>query len=457
MAEIPRLMIAAPYSGAGKTTITLALLSAFIKYGLSPVAFKCGPDYIDPMFHREVLGVPSYNLDIFFTDENIVRGLLCQHGAGHDIAVVEGVMGYYDGVDGGEWASSYQLAQKTQTPAVMVLPARGASLSLAALAKGFAEFRKPSGIVGVLLNGCSESFYSRFKETLEKETGLLVLGYLPRLTQCAIRNRHLGLVTPEEITGLKQKLVQLGEQAAGSIDIHKLLKLAEAAQPLQGKLPEVRPVATGGPRIAVARDAAFCFYYADNLALFERLGGEVVFFSPLNDRGLPEGTCGLYLGGGYPELYAGLLGENLAMAAAIGSAVGNGMPVLAECGGFLYLQESLEDSEGCMHPMAGILPGKGYKTSRLQRFGYITLTAQKDNLLCSAGESIPAHEFHYWDSTLPGNVFTAEKLDGRRWECITATDTMFAGFPHLYFYGNPVFAAGFVRAAAAYKNRRYAF
>jgi cobyrinic acid a,c-diamide synthase len=445
-------MLAAPNSGAGKTTVTLALLSAFKKRGISPVAFKCGPDYIDPMFHREVLGLPSYNLDLFFTGKGTLRGLFCHHAEGHGIAVIEGVMGYYDGIGMTEKGSSHDLAQAIETPVILIVSARGVSLSLAALIKGFADFRKPSMIAGVILNDCSEKLYQRLKDTLEGETGLRLLGYLPRLKECSVESRHLGLVTAAEIECLKQKIERLGEQAEKSIDLDALMEIAYSACQIDGLLLNITATVRSHPRIAVANDNAFCFYYADNLELLERQGAVLVPFSPLKDKSLPEGICGLYLGGGYPELYTEALSANSEMLETLRCSISNGLPTLAECGGFLYLHESLEDSNGFKHPMVGILPGHGFKTSRLQRFGYTTLTACTDNVLCRKGDSIPAHEFHYWDTTLQDVCCTAEKPDGRSWPCVTASGTLFAGFPHLYFYGNPDFARGFVEAAAKFSS-----
>jgi len=453
MGKISRFMIAAPNSGAGKTTITLALLSALQKRGSTPVAFKCGPDYIDPMFHRAVLGIPSYNLDLFFSDEKIVCGLLREHSNTSSVAVIEGVMGYYDGISGNTKASSYEVAKATETPVILVVSAKGASLSMAAVINGFKAFRKPNLIAGVILNDCSEALYKMLRVSLETETGLKQLGYFPRLKECSIESRHLGLVTAAEIDGLRQKIELLGVQAEKSIDIDALLNIAGAAQILTGKLPAVNPIVKTKPRIAIAQDDAFCFYYADNLALLERLGAELVPFSPLSDNALPESINALYRGGGYPELYAAALSANATMLENLRTAINNGLPTLAECGGFLYLHETLEDDQGIAHSMTGVFQGHGFKTSRLQRFGYISLIAKQDTLLCSSGDSIPAHEFHYWDTTLTGGNCTARKPDGREWTCVTANQTIFAGFPHLYFYGNPSFAARFVQAAAAYKGQ----
>ena len=450
MTAIPRFMIAAPSSGTGKTTVTLALLSALKARGIGPVAFKCGPDYIDPMFHKAVLDIPSTNLDLFFTPPGIVRGLLAEHAGDGGVAVIEGVMGYYDGAGAGTDASSYELASVTETPVILTVSASGASLSTAATIRGFKDFRSDSRIAGVILNNCSKSLFELLRDALAGETGLPVLGYLPRLPDCAVESRHLGLVTAREIGGLREKLDRLGAAAEDCIDLDLLIDIADNAPQVSGSLPSVKPLSAAKPRIAVAEDAAFCFYYADNLSLLERYGAELVPFSPLDDGALPDGVSGLYLGGGYPELYARRLSENTAMLESIRRAVSGGLPTFAECGGFLYLHESLEDDGGVPYPMAGVVPGRGRKTSQLQRFGYVTLTARSDNLLCAAGESVPGHEFHYWDSTSAGGDVTAARPNDKSWPCVVATDTLFAGFPHLYFYGNPAFAENFVRAAAAY-------
>jgi len=452
MSAIPRFMVAAPSSGTGKTTVTLALLAALKKRGLNPVSFKCGPDYIDPMFHRAVLGVPSYNLDLFFTPAELVRGLAARHAEGRGAAVIEGVMGYYDGSGPGIKASSYEIAAVTETPAVLVVSADGAALSMAAVIRGFKDFRPDSRIAGVILNGCSAHFYEQMKDALERETGLPALGYLPRLDDCAVKSRHLGLVTAQEIEDLQQKIDRLGDAAERCVDIRRLLDIAGTAPEIRGALPDVAPVTKRKPKIGVAQDEAFCFYYADNLDLLERFGAELVPFSPLRDAALPEDISGLYLGGGYPELYAGRLSRNQAMLRDIRDAVAGGLPTFAECGGYLYLLESLEDDAGAAHPMAAAITGRGCKTDSLQRFGYVTVTAKTDTVLCAAGASIPGHEFHYWDSTVTGGQCTATRPNGSSWPCVVATKTLFAGFPHLYFYGNPSFAENFVKAAAKYKE-----
>lgn len=456
---LPRLLLCAPSSGSGKTTVTCALLQALIRRGLRPVACKSGPDYIDPMFHTQVIGARSRNLDLFFLGEEGARALLRRNGRTGDLAVIEGAMGYYDGIGMGEAASAYRLAMATQTPAVLVVDVRGKALSAAATVAGIITLRRPSGVAGVILNRVSPMLYPRLKDCIERETGVKVYGFLPQKPECAIESRHLGLVTAGEVADLRAKLDKLAELAEAGLDLDGLLELARSAPPLEVPEGENLPVIPDCPRIAVARDEAFCFYYADGLALLEGLGAELVPFSPVKDKNLPDKIGGLYLGGGYPELYAKALSENSSMREAVFQAVQGGMPTVAECGGFLYLQKTLTDPAGTAWPMAGVFAGEGKNTGRLSRFGYVTLTARKSGLLGPAGSAFPAHEFHYWDVEAPGADFWAEKpQDGvtntkpRQWDCAYHTPTLYAGFPHFHFCAIPQAAERFVRAAAAWRR-----
>lgn len=450
----PRLLIAAPGSGSGKTTVTCALLRAFSKRLGHVNAFKCGPDYIDTMFHTEAVGVDSRNLDLFLLDAETVRWLLLKNSSPDGLSVLEGAMGYYDGVGGRERASSYNVARETKTPAVLVADCRGMALSLAAALKGFAGFRQDSFVKGVLLNRIKPALYPRMKEMVEQETGLKVYGYLPPLPEAGLESRHLGLVTAVETAGLQQKLHLLAEQAERTVDLDSLVQLAREAPELSADAPVLSGTMAGGEkiRIAVAKDNAFCFYYQDSLDLLRELGAELVPFSPLRDQALPEGCQGLLLGGGYPELYAKELSGNAGLRRSVKAAVENGMPCIAECGGFQYLQSSLQDQAGTVYPMAGIMDSQSYPAGALRRFGYVTLTAKRDNLLCRAGESIPAHEFHYWDSTSCGGEFRAQKPGGSAWDCAFATETLYAGYPHFHFYSNPEFAGNFLKKCSEYRG-----
>lgn len=444
--DTPRLLLAGTNSGCGKTTVTCGILQALVNRGYRVGAFKCGPDYIDPMFHSKIIGARSGNLDPFFFPENTLRYLLQKNAADRDVSLIEGVMGYYDGMSMLETrGSSFHVAGITRSPAVLIVNARGAALSVLATIQGFLRFRPDSGIRGVILNGCSPMTAGALAPGIEKELGIRCYGCLPKMEGWTLESRHLGLVTADEVKNLREKMQQLAAAVEKNVDLDGLLALSRRAEPLcctAESLPKLEPV-----RIAVARDRAFCFYYADSLDVLRELGAELVPFSPLTDPALPEGIQGLYLGGGYPELYTEALSGNTGMLASVRDAVRARLPCIAECGGFMYLTEAIGGQ-----PMAGALPGTCFDTGKLTRFGYVTLTAKKDNLLCRAGESIPAHEFHHWDCTAPGADFRAEKPTGRSWDCAVATSTLYAGYPHFHFRANPAFAVNFCRACAAYRQ-----
>lgn len=441
----PRLLIAGTGSGCGKTTMMCAILRALKDRGHGVASFKCGPDYIDPMFHREIIGAPGANIDLFFCGEAQARALFA--GRAGDLNVIEGVMGYYDGLSmDSPQASAWHVARALSAPAVLVVNARGMALSTAAVVKGYLALRKPSGIAGVLLNNASEATFPGYRAAIERECGMKVYGYLPPLPECALASRHLGLVTAQEVADLREKMRLLAAQAEKSLDLDGLIALMQAQPPLEAQAPSFARI--GDARIAVARDAAFCFYYPEALELLERLGAELVWFSPIHDARLPE-CDGLLLGGGYPELHADALSANAGMRASIRDAVRSGLPTIAECGGFMYLTDQIGD-----RAMVGAIHARCSDRKRLTRFGYATLTAQRDSLLLAAGESMPAHEFHHWDADDPGGDMVAEKPSGRRWACIHATEKLYAGFPHLYLPAHPRAAERFVRKCMERKQGR---
>ena len=444
-----QFLLAAPRSGSGKTTMTCALLMALKRRGCAPCAFKSGPDYIDPMFHRAVLGVESRSLDLFFSAPETVRTLYARGAAGHGAAVCEGAMGFYDGLGGvSDRASAWHLADTLDLPVLLVVEPKGQSLTLAAELKGLNSFRTPSHIAGILLNNCTARMHALLAPMLEEETGLPVLGFLPKLPEAVIGSRHLGLYTAAEVENLQQKLALLADAAEEHIDWPRLLALCEKEPPALPVQPETPPARV---RIAVAQDEAFCFTYAETLEAFRDAGAEVVFFSPLRDTALPENIGGLYLPGGYPELHARELSENTSLLREIKQKIESGLPTAAECGGFLYLGQSLTDAEGQSWPMAGVLPGEAKDAGRLVRFGYATLSADSDSLLFRAGESFPIHEFHHWDSTANGTALAAKKpVGGAAWRCGFVNEHFYAGFPHLYWAGTPLPQ----RFAAAAENYR---
>ena len=440
-------MLAAMSSGSGKTVMTCGLLLALQRRGISAEGFKCGPDYIDPMFHRRVLGIPSRNLDLYLQGEAGVLQTLQKQRA--EFALLEGAMGFYDGVNGTAKASAWQVAAVTNTPVLLLLRPRGSSLTLAAQVRGMQTFRQPSHLAGILLTDCKPMLYAHLKPILERETGLPVLGFLPPMEEAKLESRHLGLLTAAEVEDFSRRFWAVARQLEQTVDLSRLLSLAAPVTPAAPVAEPPAPLCT----IAVARDAAFCFYYEDNLDALRAAGAKLRFFSPLTDTALPKAD-GLYLGGGYPELYAKALSENTSLRESIRAAVTGGLPTVAECGGFLYLQRSLATPKGTPFPMAGVFSGEGVPTGRLQRFGYAALTAETDSLLLRRGETLPVHEFHYWDCTENGEAFEACKLSGKRWRCGEASPTLYAAFPHLHFGGTQPLAQRFAAAAEAYRKEK---
>ncbi|WP_122642326.1 cobyrinate a,c-diamide synthase [Luxibacter massiliensis] len=456
-------LVAAPASGSGKTILTCALLSAFQQRGIKTAACKCGPDYIDPMFHREVLGVESVNLDLYLCGREAMKNLFREHVCGSQAVVAEGVMGYYDGMalDSSQ-ASTYDVARTLGLPVILAVNCRGMSLSVLPLILGIIEFQKDSNIQGILLNRVSHMLYPRMKNLIEdglKARGyhIPVVGYLPQQEAFSLKSRHLGLVTPGELKNLRSQLSEAGRIVSNTVDLELLLQIGRQAHLGDGRpgpAQEAFQAREGKIRIGIAKDEAFCFYYKDNLRLLEKLGCELVAFSPLGDKKLPGGIRGLLLGGGYPELFAKELESNQTMRRSIQSAVAGGMPCLAECGGFMYLHEEMEGKDGAWHTMAGAIPGRAVRTDKLVRFGYIELHARQKGAFLDLGETIRAHEFHYWDSTDNGSACLAVKPDGRRsYPCMHMEGNLFAGFPHIHFYSHPQFAERFVKCCRGVEGR----
>ena len=442
-----RFIIGGTGSGCGKTTVTCGILGAMKSMGVRPATFKCGPDYIDPMFHREVTGVPSHNLDSFFCDRDTLLYLLEHYGKGADISVIEGVMGFYDGGEG----SAFSLSQVTDTPVILVINCHGMRESLGAVMSGYLNYRKPNNIAGFIFNRLPEKLIP-FAQELCCELGTEYYGCLPK-SNIVFESRHLGLVTAAETENIREKLKALGELAGKHILTDKLMSgfdraVPDHAEPVLGK--REKPVT-----IAVSRDSAFCFMYEESLDLLRKLGCETVFFSPLTDKTLPYAQ-GLILCGGYPELYAEKLSANTSLMAEIRCRYAEGMPIWAECGGFMYLHESITCENGKSYPMCGIIKGNVYRGRGLSRFGYVTLTAESDSLLMEKGGSLKAHEFHYFDSDNCGEQVTAVKPDGRSWKCCHGGDSLFAGFPHVYLWSDTGAAERFVKKCFGYgEKQRY--
>ena len=494
-------MIAAMGSGSGKTIVTAGLLMALKKRNIAVRSFKCGPDYIDPMFHTRVLGLPCRNLDLFLLGQRgVLRELSGKEGSeilqetsgGFDdfafgvkgrnqesavkepdsssgigkaeqpLAVIEGAMGFYDGIGGTTKASAYDIAQLLGTPVILVVKPRGQSATLAAQICGLMNFRPENHIAGVILNECSAALFDHLRPIIERECGIPVFGYLPKMEEAKVESRHLGLLMADEIPEFRDRFEAIAARMEETVEIDRILACAASIEneTVRSKNPGMVDSAWDKKknnenicRIAIARDEAFSFYYASSLDAIRRAGAELIPFSPLRDRCLPSDISGLYLGGGYPENYAAELSANKEMLSEIREAIEKGLPTVAECGGFMYLQEKLEGSDGHVYPMVGALTGESVRTPRLVRFGYVTLTAQADSMLFRAGEPVPAHEFHHWDSTECGDGLTARKHDGRNWKCGVVADRLYAGYPHLELGGDVPLAERFVRACREYAER----
>lgn len=375
-----RLLIAGTNSGCGKTTASLLIMAALGQLALRVAPYKVGPDYIDPGFHRLVCGRDSHNLDTWLMNENTIFSLLDHH---EDIAVIEGVMGYYDGSDAKTLrCSTWEMARLTKTPTILVVDASGGAASVAAQVKGFVTLVEHSAIQAVLVNRVSsEHHYHLVQDAIAQYTGLPCVGYLTKNTHLHFPSRHLGLIPVEELPDAFARITKAAKEAQHTLDLPLLLRIAKQAPALHHQkqpAPSISPY-----RLGVARDEAFGFYYAANLQYLKQMGMELVEFSPLNDPCLPQGLDGLYFGGGFPEVFADRLSANATMRADIKQALEHNMPCYGECGGLMYLSQSIEGRD-----MVGFLPVACQMTNRLQRFGYVSVHDR-------TGLSFPAHEFHH--------------------------------------------------------------
>ena len=453
----PGVLIAATKSGSGKTTITCALLQALKERGIRTRAFKCGPDYIDPMFHKQIIGVPSRNLDTFFSGPEQIRELYQMNSKETDdraeISVIEGVMGLYDGLGGiREEGSAYHLAEVLDIPIVLVLDAHGMGRSMIPLLFGFLKYDKSHLIRGVILNRTKPMFLQTIAPLIEQELKLPVLGCFPKTQKLVMPGRHLGLVMPDEIDDIRRQLHEAAVQLEKTVDIDRILAIAAEA----GNIDDFSRKTAGKPcadlRLAVAQDEAFCFYYEDNLRMLRENGVTIVWFSPIHDEVLPQNIDGILLGGGYPELHAKALAANEKMRKAIRDSITAGMPSVAECGGFMYLHDTLVDKNGASFHMAGVLPAECKDTGKLVRFGYVEIEEKEAGWL-PAGTRIRGHEFHYYDSSDNGMDCVAQKpVTGRNWPCIHSTPEHWWGYPHLYYPSNPEFVYHFVAQMRKWKQ-----
>ena len=439
-------------------------MAALIKKGLKVQPFKVGPDYIDPMFHTLITGRASRNLDSWMLTPETVSHLFMTGSEGADIAIIEGVMGFYDGF--GIYSSEGSTAHVSgiiKAPVILVVDAKGAALSAAAVVRGFKDFDPGAGIKGVILNNInSEAHFAILKEAIQERTGITAVGYLKSSGQYKLPGRHLGLVPGGEIEGLGKKLDILAEELASTVNLELLVRLARDSEAVcHCQSPFAPEITYPGIKIGVAMDKAFNFYYRDNLNMLEMLGAELEFFSPAGDVELPEGIDGLYMGGGYPEVWGEELEANIGMRTSIKNAVTGGIPAYAECGGLMYMCRSITGKSGREFEMAGLLPGKCEMASSLQRFGYVEIEMEQDSVVSRKGDIVRGHEFHYSVARVDPYVSTCFKVlkkrrgtEGKTWRCGYRLYSMLAGYPHIHFWSNPSIAEAFAVSCSRYRALR---
>jgi len=462
--RVPRIVIAGTHSGAGKTTVTLGLLRALQRRGMVVQPFKVGPDFIDPEWQTAAVtaaeqpGRLARNLDAWLLPPATVVELFARDADGADVAVIEGMMGLYDGVDGrSEAGSTAEVAKLLRAPVVLVLDVAGSVRSAAAVALGFVSFDPEVTLAGVIANRVGGGRHEQWLHDALDTAGVPLLGVLPWDDRLKLPERHLGLVPAAEHSA-REAIDALADAVEEHVDVAALVRTAGLALPLVVPGPQIFPPMSVAQQVAlgVARDEAFSFYYEDALDLLESRGARIVPFSPLHDRDLPP-VHGLYMGGGFPEIYARKLAENVRVREQVKEAVASGMPVYAECGGMMYLAQTLVDEAGREHPMVGALPLMTRMQPRLAALGYVTLTATTDSVLLRKGETVRGHEFHFSTTTPLGPVeFGLTSVGGRglaEGKDGICTPNVFASYAHVHFASHPVMAERFVNAAKNYRGQ----
>lgn len=454
--KIPRIVIAAAQSGSGKTTLTCGILAALKKRGMPVQPYKTGPDYIDPGYLSLAAGRPAHNLDTWLTDEAVMKRVFASSSAHARASVIEGVMGLYDGGRGGI-SSTAQIAKLLRAPVVLVINAQSMGDSAAALALGFREYDRSVDLRGVILNRLGSENHRRIITEAMSRIGIPVLGALMRDERLGVSERHLGLLPVEE--NASPSFDVLAEDIESSVDLNALLKIADSAPELE-VMPRPGTPCAEKTVIAVARDQAFSFYYPESLAELQHCGARIEYFSPLHDMTLPD-CGGLIFGGGFPEMFAERLSANTAMRNAVARAASCGMPVYAECGGYMYLTRSLTDFQGRVFPMAGVIPAQCRMNPKLQTVGYVEGTLLRDTPLGLAGMKVRGHEFHFSSVQRDPDA----PADSAAWRIVrhrtgTVQNAGYAGrnvlasYLHLHFAGCPEAARRFTESCAEYQNSR---
>ncbi len=455
--NIPRIVVAAPMSGSGKTTVVTGLLAALRAQGIKAQSYKIGPDYIDPGYHSLASGRPAHNLDTWLVSKERLADIFMSTMADADVAVIEGVMGLYDGGKNGV-SSTAEIAKLLKAPVLLVVNAKSMGESAAALVLGFKQYDPEVNIAGAILNRLgSDTHRTMIEEALEK-LDIPVFGAIKRNDAMTMPERHLGLVPVEENERERETVEEIGRVIGASVDLERIVSLAKSAPPLEeGR--GFSKVAEPKVRIAVARDEAFSFYYPESLAVLRQKGANVVFFSPLKDDRLPEAD-GLILGGGFPEMFAKELYENESMRASIKAAAESGMPIYAECGGFMYLMRRMTDFEGNAFPMLGVIPGEVMMNRKLQTVGYVSAEMMTDTVLGPKGTTLRGHEFHFSSECEPKagedypRAFTFRKTrNPKPYAAGYAKGNILGSYLHLHFAGAENAAESFVEACLRFKER----
>ncbi|MFC4305352.1 cobyrinate a,c-diamide synthase [Cohnella boryungensis] len=459
-----KIVIAGTGSGVGKTTLTIGLMAALRQAGRQVQGFKCGPDYIDPAYHSAVTGRVSRNLDSYMLSHDTVREVYARASADADISVIEGVMGFYDGKNPAtNEGSTAEISLLLQAPVLLIVNCQSMARSAAAIVKGFQCLDPRVRIAGVIANKVgSEGHYRIVREAIELECGVPVVGYLKREDEIAIPERHLGLVPSIERGQLQPFFGKLADLISATVDVERIWELAESpkVEPPAQSLFAPRAAAVGLPvTIAVARDAAFNFYYEENLELLKACGAELVYFSPLAGDKLPERAQGLYIGGGFPEEFAETLAADEAVKASIREAIRSGLPTLAECGGYMYLTEAIEDTSGRSYPMLGLIPGRVRMQKKLAALGYRDIRGAEGNPLLGPEDTAKGHEFHY--STFAPNegaaispAYETSGRMGRKQEgYLNEQGNLCAGYTHFHFGSAPDMAWRWVERCRAYPQK----
>lgn len=458
--NVPRFIVAGASSDVGKTTFTIGLMAAYKKRGLEIQGYKVGPDYIDPSYHTAITGRVSRNLDTWMTSEDTMKEIFHRGCEGVDLAIIEGVMGLYDGKNPlSNKNSSAEISMLLKTPVILIISARGIARSAAAIVFGYQNFCPELNIAGVIVNRVgSKKHFKLLKDVIEHECKVPVLGYLEKDSDIVMPARHLGLIPALERGELNPLFDRLADTFNETIDLDNLLEIAKKAPKLEYpkvdffKKPEDELEEVN---IAVAKDQAFNFYYPENIDLLEIAGAKIHYFSPLNDEKLPNNIDALYIGGGYPEEFAARLAENILLKKEIKHSIDNGLPTFAECGGYMYLAESIIDHEEKRYEMVGVIPAEVTMKYKLIALGYREITALSDNLLLDKGEKARGHEFHY--STLESSndeypfAYEVSGLRGKSFDGYNK-DNLLAGYTHLHFASNIHLVERYIKMAREYKN-----